>query len=134
MLELRQIFFTKGWVVIATERAKRPEQLIDRAPRPEADPILFAELSVLPRKRGPHSPRNSAAAERRQLPENSRHSQQVAALARQVPPARTIHRSRRTIQGFGVHDVIVETPDHSQAMAGMSDTHMADPPHLQNPL
>jgi len=49
-----------------------------------------------------------------------------AALAREVPPARTIHRSRRTIQGFGVGDVIVETPDHSQAMAGMSDAHMAD--------
>jgi len=43
-----------------------------------------------------------------------------AALAREVPPARTIHRSRRTIQGFGVHDVIVETPDHSQSMALMS--------------
>ena len=38
-----------------------------------------------------------------------------APLAREVPPARTVHRSRRTIQGFGVHDVIVETPDHSQA-------------------
>jgi UDPglucose--hexose-1-phosphate uridylyltransferase len=34
MPELRQNFFTKEWVVIATERAKRPEQLIvDRPPR-----------------------------------------------------------------------------------------------------
>jgi UDPglucose--hexose-1-phosphate uridylyltransferase len=30
MPELRQNFFTKEWVVIATERAKRPEQLISQ--------------------------------------------------------------------------------------------------------
>jgi len=48
------------------------------------------------------------------------------ALAREVPPARAIHRSRRTIQGFGVHHVIVETPDHSQSMALLSDSHVAD--------
>ena len=41
-------------------------------------------------------------------------------------PNRTIHRSRRAIEGFGVHDVIVETPDHAQPMALMSDTHVAD--------
>jgi galactose-1-phosphate uridylyltransferase len=36
MPELRQNFFTKEWVVIATERAKRPEQLISqREPRPQ---------------------------------------------------------------------------------------------------
>jgi UDPglucose--hexose-1-phosphate uridylyltransferase len=43
-----------------------------------------------------------------------------------VPPARTIHHSWRTIQGVGVHDVIVETPDHSQAMALLSNSHVAD--------
>ena len=32
MPELRQNFFTKEWVVIATERAKRPEQLIVHRP------------------------------------------------------------------------------------------------------
>jgi len=37
MPELRQNCFTKAWVVIATERAKRPEQLIvHREPRPQA--------------------------------------------------------------------------------------------------
>jgi UDPglucose--hexose-1-phosphate uridylyltransferase len=41
-------------------------------------------------------------------------------------PLATVHRSRRTIRGFGVHDVIVETTDHSQAMALMSDAHVTD--------
>jgi UDPglucose--hexose-1-phosphate uridylyltransferase len=49
-----------------------------------------------------------------------------SALNRTEIPARTIHRSRRSIQGFGIHDVIIETIDHSQAMAVMSDTHVAD--------
>ena len=32
MPELRQNFFTKEWVIIATERAKRPEELVDSSP------------------------------------------------------------------------------------------------------
>jgi UDPglucose--hexose-1-phosphate uridylyltransferase len=49
-----------------------------------------------------------------------------AALARDLEPTRTVHRSRRTVNGFGVHDVIIETPDHSQGMALMSGAHVAD--------
>ena len=51
-----------------------------------------------------------------------------AALNRDLQPKRSIHRSRRTIEGFGVHDVIVETPDHSQFMVLplMTDAHVAD--------
>ena len=49
-----------------------------------------------------------------------------AALAREVAPVGAIHRTRRTIRGFGVHDVIVETTDHSQAMALTSDAHVTD--------
>jgi UDPglucose--hexose-1-phosphate uridylyltransferase len=45
-----------------------------------------------------------------------------AALQRDVQPDRVIHRSRRTINGFGVHDVVIETPSHSQVMALMSDS------------
>jgi galactose-1-phosphate uridylyltransferase len=32
MPELRQNFFTKEWVIIATERARRPEELATRRP------------------------------------------------------------------------------------------------------
>jgi UDPglucose--hexose-1-phosphate uridylyltransferase len=32
MPELRQNFFTKEWVIIATERAKRPEELATHRP------------------------------------------------------------------------------------------------------
>lgn len=125
MPELRQNFFTKEWVVIATERAKRPEQLIVNRP-----PRKLTSFS----QNCPFCPgnENQTPPEILRLP-NGDGSWKIrivpnkfAALAREVPPARAIHRSRRTIQGLGVHDVIVETADHSQAMALMSDAHVAD--------
>lgn len=48
-----------------------------------------------------------------------------AALSRDVQPVRTVHRTRRSIEGFGVHDVIIDTPDHSQPTALMEDAHLA---------
>jgi len=49
-----------------------------------------------------------------------------AALARDSDPARIIHRSRRTIAGFGVHDVIIETPGHDGVLGLMSDSYVTD--------
>jgi len=49
-----------------------------------------------------------------------------AALSPDAKPERIIHRSRRRMGGFGEHDVIVETPDHSLAMAMMPDSQVSD--------
>jgi UDPglucose--hexose-1-phosphate uridylyltransferase len=125
MPELRQNFFTKEWVVIATERAKRPEQLIvHREPRTQVSHSPNCPFCPGNEDQTPPEvlrlPNSDGTWRVRVIPNK------FAALAREVPPARTIHRSRRTIQGFGVHDVIVETPDHSQSMALLSDSHVAD--------
>src|SRR5215469_15023939 len=45
MPELPKNFFTKEWVVIATERAKRPEQLIVN--RPARKNLVLPELPIL---------------------------------------------------------------------------------------
>jgi UDPglucose--hexose-1-phosphate uridylyltransferase len=47
-------------------------------------------------------------------------------LSPDIQPTRTIHRSRRSLGGFGVHDVIIDTPDHSHSIAQMSDAHVAN--------
>jgi UDPglucose--hexose-1-phosphate uridylyltransferase len=126
MPELRQNFFTKEWVIIATERAKRPEDLVVQHEAKEVAPFVPT---------CPFCPGNESQTppELLRLPASKSSSWQVrlvpnrfAALARELEPSRTIHRSRRTINGFGVHDVIVETPDHSQFMALMSDTQVGD--------
>ena len=49
-----------------------------------------------------------------------------SALARDASPVRTFRRSRRTVNGFGFHDVIVETPDRSPSAGVMPDSYLAE--------
>jgi UDPglucose--hexose-1-phosphate uridylyltransferase len=49
-----------------------------------------------------------------------------AALSRDVVPRRVIARSHSKIDGFGVHDVIVDSPDHARHMALLTDEHVAE--------
>ncbi|HXY15883.1 MAG TPA: galactose-1-phosphate uridylyltransferase [Terriglobales bacterium] len=124
MPELRQNFATKEWVIIATERAKRPKELA--RPEPPKAPASFVPTC-------PFCPGNESKTppEILRVPDGSGWQVRVvankfAALARDAQLTRTIHRSRRSIGGFGVHDVIIETPDHAQVIALMDDTHVAN--------
>jgi UDPglucose--hexose-1-phosphate uridylyltransferase len=115
MPELRQNRFTKEWVIMATERAKRPEELrVQRESRPLAK---YSETC-------PFCPGNERLAppEVWASPANGRWEVRVVpnkfpALAREGEPTRKVERSRRTMNGVGIHDVIVETPDHSLTTA-----------------
>jgi UDPglucose--hexose-1-phosphate uridylyltransferase len=126
MPELRQNFFTKEWVIIATERAKRPRELA----RTQPAKTVPAHVDTCP-----FCPGNEAKTppEVLRVPANGNGDWQVrvvpnkfAALARESQPTRTIHRSRHSIGGFGVHDVIIDTPDHSLPTALMPDAHVAN--------
>ena len=124
MPELRQNFMTKEWVVIATERAKRPDQMVVH--RQAKPPVSFSPTC-------PFCPGNEnlTPPEILRLHDGDGWKARVvtnkfAALSPECKPERTIHRSMRSMGGFGFHDVIVETPDHSLAMALMPDSHVAD--------
>jgi UDPglucose--hexose-1-phosphate uridylyltransferase len=125
MPELRQNFFTKEWVIIATERAKRPKDLA----RAQAGRNVASHVDSCPFCAGNE---DKTPPEVLRVPASGNGLWQVrvipnkfAALSRECQPNRIIHRSRRTIEGFGVHEVIVETPDHAQSTALMSDAHVA---------
>jgi UDPglucose--hexose-1-phosphate uridylyltransferase len=126
MPELRQNFFTKEWVIIATERAKRPEELAThRAARQPASfvetcPFCPGNESKTPPEilRVPHA--ESGSWEVRVVPNK------FAALSRDLAPVRTIHRSHRSLVGFGVHDVIIDTPNHAHTTALMPDGSVAN--------
>jgi len=125
MPELRQNFLTKEWVIIATERAKRPEDLVAHHQPKQVEPFVKTcpfcpgnEDQTPPEVL--RTPTGNGLWQVRVVPNR------FAALNKDVEPARTIHRSRRTINGFGIHDVIVETPDHSQFMPLMTDERVAD--------
>ena len=48
-----------------------------------------------------------------------------AALSSDVQPTRSLQHLRRRIDGFGFHEVIIDSPDHSRCMALLSDEHVA---------
>ncbi len=124
MPELRQNFMTKEWVVIATERAKRPDQMASHRPA-KPMPSFSENCPFCPGHESQTPP------EILRLPDGEGWKARVvpnkfAALSPESKPERHIHRSMRSMGGYGMHDVIVETPDHALAMALMTDQHVAD--------
>jgi UDPglucose--hexose-1-phosphate uridylyltransferase len=116
MPELRQNRFTKEWVIIATERARRPEEL--RVQRDSPPPLPHYSETC------PFCPGNERLAPPAVLaiPPNDNWRVRVvpnkfAALSREGQPTRTIERSRRTMNGVGIHDVIIESRDHALTTA-----------------
>jgi UDPglucose--hexose-1-phosphate uridylyltransferase len=120
MPELRQNRFNKEWVIIATERAKRPEEL-----------KVKREVHPLPHysEKCPFCPGNEHMAPPEVMRINDHGTDwqirvvpnKFAALAREGEPERKISRSQRTMNGVGIHDVIVEGRDHAATTALMSD-------------
>src|SRR5260370_10865223 len=116
MPELRQDQFTKEWVIIATERAKRPEELVNKLER-KVLPHYSPPCACCPGKEKLAPP---AVLE---IPGADGHWQarvvpnKFAALARDGWPTWKIERAHRTINGVGMHDVIVEIPDHAATTA-----------------
>src|SRR5208337_3780924 len=126
MPELRQNFATKEWVVIATERARRPEEMARHSERKPAASFV-ANCPFCPGNEKLTPPEVMRVPTSVDVPWHARViPNKFAALSRDVQPTRTVHRSLRSVNGFGVHDVIVETPDHSEVMALMPDSYMAE--------
>jgi UDPglucose--hexose-1-phosphate uridylyltransferase len=125
MPELRQNFFTKEWVIIATERAKRPEELATHRPAQSLPP--FVETC-------PFCPGNESKTppEIMRFPANASQPWAVrvipnkfAALSREAQPARSQQDVWRRIEGFGFHEVVIDSPDHSCCMALLPDEQVA---------
>jgi UDPglucose--hexose-1-phosphate uridylyltransferase len=102
MPELRQNFFTKEWVIIATERAKRPEDLVMHR-KAEPVPAFVETCPFCPGNENKTPPEvmrvpgNGAAWRVRVIPNK------FAALSSEVQPTRSLQHLRRRIDGFGFH-------------------------------
>jgi len=122
MSELRQDPTTKEWVIMAPERAKRP-QLIPKKRRTEELPGWDESCPFCPGKESQTPP------EVFRLPTSSEGS---AWEVRVVPnrfaaltPEGDITRREdghffRKMDGFGAHEVIIETPSHNTTLALMT--------------
>lgn len=125
MPELRQNFFTKEWVIIATERAKRPEELATHRP-PQTVPSFVESCPFCPGNESKTPP------ELMRHPANTKEPWAVrvipnkfAALSSEVQPTRSLQHLRRRVEGFGFHEVIIDSPDHSSAMALLPEAQVA---------
>ncbi|MGB7132194.1 MAG: galactose-1-phosphate uridylyltransferase [Candidatus Sulfotelmatobacter sp.] len=126
MPQLRQNFFTKEWVIIATERAHRPEELATRRP-PQQVPSFLETCPFCPGNE------NKTPPEITRYPANHNEPWAVrvipnkfAALSSEVQPTRNLEHLHRRIDGFGFHEVIIDGSDHSTCMALLPDKQVAN--------
>lgn len=128
MPELRQNLATKEWVIIATERAKRPEEfakkkeLLVTSPSYDANcPFCEGNESKTP---------NEILGYRKDGTKPGEKGWQVRVVPNKFPaliPSATsvvVERSKSGIylrmDGIGKHEVIIENPDHSKTLGTMS--------------
>ena len=125
MSELRQNRATKRWVIVAGERARRPDDFKVKEvskPLPEHDPTCPfctgneantpAEVLAL---REPGSSANAPGWQLRVVPNKFAALRPIGDLER-----REEHDFFRKMDGLGVHEVIIETPVHNESIATMT--------------
>ena len=119
MPELRQNLITRDWVIMATERASRPDQFVRQ--KKESVPLPTYHIEC------PFCPGNEHLA----LPELARLGEKGMWKVRAVPnkyPAlsvvgeriRNVNGLNRSMSGVGYHEVIIEHPRHDLTTALLS--------------
>jgi UDPglucose--hexose-1-phosphate uridylyltransferase len=121
MPEIRFNNVTREWVIIATERAKRPEEFAKpNTRRPLGEPYVAScpfcpgnERMTPPEKlRLMHDPAaNDAQWQVRVVPNK------FAALDAKAEIERQTLGIKRSVSGAGLHDVIIENPAHNKPLA-----------------
>jgi UDPglucose--hexose-1-phosphate uridylyltransferase len=116
MSEIRYNVVTREWVIIATERAKRPEQFSQKnLRRPKVEPYVATCPFCLGNEQ-------MTPPETFRISDNGNWRVRVvpnkfAALDRDATLVRRTDGLKRTISGTGLHEVIIETPLHDLHMA-----------------
>lgn len=120
MSELRHNVISGEWVVIATERAKRPEDFAkaekDKSVRPEYSPTC------------PFCPHNEAQSPEETFRIGDEKKWDIRVIPNKFPalsPSETLARKDdglfHAITGYGIHEVIIENPRHNAIIPLMTD-------------
>lgn len=117
MPELRLNLITREWVIIATERAHRPDEF-RRERSQHAALAVSHECPFCPGQeaRTPDETYRDGNPWRVRAFPNK-----FSALSQQGEPRRLVTGLKRTVEGVGRHEVIVETPRHDGHLAFLSD-------------
>ena len=131
MPELRQNLISRDWVIIATERAKRPEEFVKRKeqkPLPEYNdtcPFCPGKEDKTPPETFliPASPAGGGDKKPWQVRVVYN---KFAALACAGEKTRNINGICRSMNGVGIHEVIIEHPKHNALTALMTESEVAN--------
>jgi UDPglucose--hexose-1-phosphate uridylyltransferase len=123
MPELRLNMVTGDWVIIATERARRPEEFV----RSREKTALPAHATTCPFCPGNEAntpdeqfrvPGSDDAWRVRSVPNR------FAALTPEGEVDRQVAGFRTCLRGIGRHEVIIETPEHNRTLAQLPAAHI----------
>jgi UDPglucose--hexose-1-phosphate uridylyltransferase len=123
MPEIRQYIVTQEWVIIATERAKRPENFAKKEPIKKVLPEFSPSCPFCPGNEDKTPPEIFRLEEKgswliRVVPNK------FAAPSREGIYERKVNGIKRSISGVGIHDVIIETPSHHLTTALLPEAHV----------
>ena len=130
MSELRKDLISGRWVIIATERSKRPDDFRPRgqaASAPEAAGFCpFCEGNE-----GKTPPEVFALRAAGTAPDSPGWSVRVVpnkfpALNRGTPPPKTAQGVFQWMAGTGVHEVVIENPNHALELSDLPVAHVLD--------
>jgi galactose-1-phosphate uridylyltransferase len=113
MPEIRQDPTTREWVIIATERAKRPHEFTSLSSAADQ----ASRSCVFCRGNEARHRRKSGYLKGNKFPALS---SKATATRYETPPF------YRSMDGFGYHEVIIETPEHDQTLASMQEDELVD--------
>ncbi len=121
MPELRHNVLTREWVIIATERAKRPQEFATKDDGKRVNPPYVPTCPFCPGNEAMTPPATLV------IPDDGFWRVRVtpnkfAALSYEGERLRSFEGIRRTITGVGVHEVIIESPDHSKSTGLLEDS------------
>lgn len=123
MPELRQDPTTKDWVIIAPERAKRPDEFRSaeiRSREPDFDPACpFCPGSEASTPRAVRVQPDSLSAVKAEWQVRVVPNKFPALSPHDAPERTTQYGFFQSMRGFGYHEVIIETPVHNRYIPAM---------------
>jgi UDPglucose--hexose-1-phosphate uridylyltransferase len=128
MSELRKDLISGRWVIIATERSKRPDDFRPPVPAtPVAEAVGFCPFCEGSEAKTP--PEVYALRAGGTAPDSPGWSVRVVpnkfpALNPGPPPPRATKGIFQSMEGRGVHEVVIENPDHALELADLPASHI----------
>jgi UDPglucose--hexose-1-phosphate uridylyltransferase len=121
MGEIRKDYILDRYVIIATERATRPDQFMENAEPKKADNCYFC-----PGKESQTPPEIMRVSDGEKWKIRVFPNKFAAVRLEGYPHLETHNKYYTFASAFGYHEVIVETPDHDKILADLPAEHISE--------